>query len=426
MTRELSVFLDGTHAGTLRQTPQGNTTFRYEEDYGASRRATPTPVSLSMPVSRHEHPARVVIPFLQGLLPDSPTKLAQLARDYQTSPRNAFGLLAHVGRDSAGAVQVLPPGEDSTDAATRQGDVIPLTDAEVGEVIADLVEHSDTWGSGRADMHWSLPGAQPKVALFRFDDGSWGTPNDSTPTTHILKPAVPPYTDHDVNEHVTLGAARILGLTVSQHELMTTDRGDRVFVSTRYDRRKVGGRWVRLHQEDLCQALSVAPDRKYQQDGGPGINQIAALFDNLSDARDQADSRRRFFDALVFNVSAACTDAHAKNFSMLLSGRRATLAPLYDVGTHAPYPSGEPLRSAMKVDDEYGLDAIGLPELLKAATKLRIPADVAADRVAHIRTNMAAAFAEAAAAMTGIPGVRGYAATVANSIHALAATRGWS
>jgi len=80
----------------------------------------------------------------------------------------------------------------------------------------------------------------------------------------------------------------------------------------------------------------------------------------------------------------------------------------------------------MKVDDEYTLDAIGLPELLKAATRLRIPADVAAARVAHIRTNMAAAFADAAAATTGIPGVRDYAATVASSIHALATARGWS
>ncbi|SDK44056.1 serine/threonine-protein kinase HipA [Cryobacterium psychrotolerans] len=425
MARELSVYLDGTHAGTLHQSAQGNTTFQYDDAYRLERRG-PTPLSLSMPLTRREHPNRVVLPFLQGLLPDSPTKLDQLAAEHHTSARNAFGLLAHVGRDAAGAVQVLPPGEDSPDAATRQGDVTPLTDAEVGEVIADLIEHRDTWGQQRAEMHWSLPGAQPKVALFRFEDGTWGTPRDSTPTTHILKPAVPPYTDHDVNEHVTMAAAQILGLAVSRHELMTTDRGDRVFVSTRYDRRKLRGRWARLHQEDLCQALSVAPARKYQQDGGPGVNQVAALFDNLADPRDAADSRRRFFDALVFNVSAACTDAHAKNFSMLLSGRRATLAPLYDVGTHATYSSREPLRSAMMLDDEYTLDAIGLPELLKAATRLRIPADLAAERVAYIRSNLAAAFADAAGRTTGSPEVAGYAATVANSIHELVVTRGWA
>ncbi|MDH6238583.1 HipA domain-containing protein [Cryobacterium sp. CG_9.6] len=426
MSRKLSVYLDGTRAGSLHQSATGNTTFRYTGDYTGS--GTATPLSLSMPLSRREHPSRVVTPFLQGLLPDSPTKLDQLSRKYRTSAANPFGLLAHFGRDAAGAVQILPPGEDSSDAATRQGDVTELSDAEVGEVIADLIENADTWGGVRTDMHWSLPGAQPKVALFRFDDGRWGTPNDSTPTTHILKPAIWPYTNHDVNEHVTMAAARLLGLSVARSELMTTDRGDRVFVSTRYDRRqrnRPAGRWARLHQEDLCQALSVAPMRKYQQDGGPGVNQIAGLFDTLSDPRDQADSRRRFFDALVFNVSAACTDAHAKNFSMLLVGRRATLAPLYDVGTHALYPSKDPLRSAMKLDDEYTLDAIGMPELLKAATKLRIPADVAEARVTHIRSNLAGAFADAAATIEGMPDVRGVAAAVANSIHDLATQRGW-
>ncbi len=210
MARELRVYLDGAAAGTLHQSTQGNTTFRYDDEYRRARPA-PTPLSLSMPLTRTEHPNKVVLPFLQGLLPDSPTKLEQLAREHHTSVRNAFGLLAHVGRDSAGAVQVLPPGEGSSDAATRQGDITRLSDADVGEVIADLVAHSDTWGQQRAEMHWSLPGAQPKVALFRFDDGTWGTPNDSTPTTHILKPAVPPYTDHDVNEHVTMAAARLGG-----------------------------------------------------------------------------------------------------------------------------------------------------------------------------------------------------------------------
>lgn len=424
MPGELSVYLDGIHAGMLRQSTGGNTTFHYDDEYRYRRGVTP--LSLSMPLTRRDHPNRVVLPFLQGLLPDSPTKLDQLAAEHHTSARNAFGILAHVGRDSAGAVQVLPPGEGSPDAATRQGDITRLSSADVADVIADLIEHRDTWGRARPDMHWSLPGAQPKVALFQFDDGSWGTPNDSTPTTHILKPAVPPYVDHDVNEHVTMAAARLLGLTVADHELMTTDRGDRVFVSKRYDRRQSDGRWARLHQEDLCQALSVAPARKYQQDGGPGVNQVAGLFDRLADPLDAANSRRRFFDGLVFNVSAACTDAHAKNFSMLLSGRRATLAPLYDIGTHAPYPSKDPLLSAMKVHDEYTLDAIGLPELLRTAAKLRIPAGQAEARVGHIRANLADAFGRAAAATTGSPKVAAYAATVADSIRELAAARGWS
>ena len=418
MSSELYVFLDGERVGTLAQTKQGNTTFAYDERYRLDSQSTP--LSLSMPLSRSEHPSRVVTAFMQGLLTDSPTKLAELAATYQTSVRNAFGLLAHVGRDAAGAVQILAPDETSTDAATRQGDIERLTDSDFGSLINDIVKHSDTWGQRGDDTRWSLPGAQPKVALFRFADGGWGIPNDSTPTTHILKPAIAPYSHHDVNEYVTMRAARLLGLSVADHELMTTDQGDHVFVSRRYDRRQFDGRWARLHQEDLCQALSVPPNLKYQQDGGPGVGTIAQLLGKLP-LRDRESSQTRFFDALVFNVSAACTDAHAKNFSILLRADRAVLSPLYDLGTHAPYPATGALRSAMKVGDEYRTDAIGLRDFLVVAAELQIAADDAEERVRRIRSNLTGAFADAAASIGDQP----FAGEVANSISSLVHERGW-
>ena len=30
---------------------------------------------------------------------------------------------------------------------------------------------------------------------------------------------------------------------------------------------------VRLHQEDFCQLLNVPPKHKYQEDGGPGVEE---------------------------------------------------------------------------------------------------------------------------------------------------------
>ncbi|WP_104088543.1 HipA domain-containing protein [Cryobacterium sp. N19] len=422
MNTELYVHLDGERVGTLAQTKQGNTTFAYDERYRLDSRSTP--LSLSMPLARREHPSRVVTAFLQGLLTDSPTKLAELAATYQTSARNAFGLLAHVGPDAAGAAQILPPDETSTDAATRQGGVERLSDAEFSSLINDIVQHSDTWGQRGDDARWSLPGAQPKVALFRFDDGGWGVPNDSTPTTHILKPAIAPYSNHDVNEYVTMRAARLLGLNVADHELTTTEQDDRVFVSRRYDRRQFDGRWARLHQEALCQALSVPPDLKYQQDGGPGVGTIAQLLGRLP-LNNREAGQKRFFDSLVFNVSAACTDAHAKNISILLRGDRAVLAPLYDLGTHAPYPATGALRSAMKVGDEYRMDAIGLQDFLAVAAKLQIPADYAEERVRYIRGNVAGAFADAAGNVSGGSEEQGFATTVSKSIFTLARERGW-
>lgn len=394
--KELVVYMDGVRAGTVRQTSQGNTTFSYDDRYRRGEDATP--LSLSMPLTQERHPSRVTVPFLQGLLPDNDARLARLAAEHQTST-NPFALLTHVGRDAAGAVQLLPPGVDSDDAAIRWGDIEKLPDEDFSKLIRNIVENPDTWGmrSGSEDR-WSLPGAQPKVALFRFPDGSWGVPRDSTPTTHIIKPAIQPYTDHDVNELVTMGAAQRLGLQVADHSMLTTSAGDHAFVSQRYDRAEVDGRWRRLHQEDFCQALAVAPAKKYQSDGGPGVAQIAAVLrDSIVDLAERRRAQEQFFGALVFNVFAAGTDAHAKNYAVLLQGRAVKLAPLYDLGTHAPYPSSSPLKSAMKIADEYRMSAIGMKDFLAVARRLSLDPDWAEQRVVEIGNGLVEAFTEAAA-----------------------------
>lgn len=217
-----------------------------------------------MPLVRESHKNRPVRAFLHGLLPDSDGRLAELGREYRVSPNNPFALLAHVGRDAAGAVQILPEGDDSPDAAARHGDVTELDENEFGAVIADVIANRDTWGRRETNVRWSLPGVQPKVALFRTAQGAWAVPNDSTPTTHIIKPAVPPYSNHHINEFMTMSAARHLGLHVANDFMITTDRDDHAFVSERYDRAEHNGRWWRLHQEDFCQAMAVPLLNKYQ------------------------------------------------------------------------------------------------------------------------------------------------------------------
>jgi len=419
---KLHVFLDGTLIGELRQTDAGATTFTYDDEY--RRHPDATPLSLSMPVSRASHPSRAVVPFLQGLLPDSPGKLDELSRAFQTSARNPYGLLAYVGRDVAGAVQILPPGESAHDAGPREERVDELSADALAELVDDLVANTDTWGTRDVAGRWSLPGAQPKVALFRSSTGAWGIPLDATPTTHILKPAVPPFVEHDVNEYVTMHAAARLGLEVADAELMTTTRGDRVFVSKRYDRELVEGVWHRRHQEDFCRALSVMPARKYQSDGGPGFARMAQLVDSFPNLEQRRRSQRAMFDAMVFNVSAANTDAHAKNYSILLNAERAELAPLYDLGTHLAYQATRPLASAMKVGDAYQLDRIGMRDLVAVGRKLRIPADDAEARVDEIRTGLAQAF-DAAAQTIASATERAIADRIASAVAAYASGRGW-
>ena len=418
---DLLAYLDGTLAGTFAMNASGRVTFAYDGDYRSQ--ATPTPMSLSMRPTRAEWPSRAAGPFLAGLLPDSPERLAELASRYRTS-QHPFRLLESVGRDAAGAVQLLPPDEASSDAASRTGDVERLTDDDVAVLLASASRDPGVWGRDDHGGRWSLAGAQSKVALFRFPDGSWGVPRDSTPTTHILKPAAAALPDHDVNEFVSMAAARALGLDVADHELMRTAAGTHVFVTRRFDRVERDGVWHRLHQEDFCQAMSVDPSHKYQDQGGPSVRQIARVVaENIPDHGVRSVTQRALFEALVFTVASQNTDAHAKNYSLTLSGSDVRLAPLYDLGSHSPYPTrgGAPLRSAMSIGDEYALDSIGEPEFRDAARSFAIPADEAVQRYRRIVGGVAEAF-EVAAAQIDEP----FAATLSESVAANASRRGWS
>ena len=96
------------------------------------------------------------------------------------------------------------------------------------------------------------------------------------------------------------------------------------------------GRWSRIPHEDICQALGLHPTNKYGSDGGPGIRTITELWREQSSNPDE--DVQSFVDAIVFNWLIAGTDAHAKNYALLLGGSGAVrLAPLYDLASILPY-----------------------------------------------------------------------------------------
>ena len=112
-----------------------------------------------------------------------------------------------------------------------------------------------------------------------------------------------------------------------------------------------------MHQEDCCQALKVMTRNKYQSDGGPGMTAIMEL---LSGSGRPSEDRDRFMRACTLNFVIASTDAHAKNYGLLLSaGGRYRLAPLYDIASWLPYSRDHRKdRLAMSVDGTYHIDRI--------------------------------------------------------------------
>ena len=389
--------IGGVAAGTLTRLPNARLRLEYNEPY--RQRVDPTSLSLSMPVAVRAHTddrrRQPVTNYLWGLLPDNEHVLDRWARHYQVSASSPFALLGTpIGEDCAGAVSFCH-ADDLERVLARPGMVNWLSEAEVAGRLRDLRRDATAWLGRTFSGQFSLAGAQAKTALL-YRDGRWGLPSGAMATTHILKPAVLGLDDHDLNEHLCLEAARRAGLLAVRSRIELFEDQTAVVVE-RYDRRIIGEEVVRIHQEDLCQALGIPPGAKYQNQGGPTPGAIAALFRRSMPPVAAADAVARFGDALIWNWLIAGTDAHAKNYSLLLSGPEIRLAPLYDIASALPYGTHEKkLRLAMKVGDEYAVD----PQRNtwpRAAAELGLDADRLVMRVRELAAAAPAAFADAAA-----------------------------
>jgi serine/threonine-protein kinase HipA len=392
MTDTLLVVMDGSIVGSVVRLKGGRLRFDYADHDRAMAGATP--LSLSMPTQIRSHPDSAITPWLWGLLPDNDLVLARWGREFHVSASTPFSLLSTpIGEDCAGAVQFALP--DQVDRVlARSGNVTWLTEDDVAERLRELRQDSTAWLGTSFTGQFSLAGAQAKTALL-FQDGRWGVPAGSTPTTHILKPAVAGFDDHDLNEHLCLDAARRAGLLAVRTRVARFGDESAVVVD-RYDRQERSSEILRVHQEDLCQALGVAPSAKYQNEGGPGPADIAKLLREAMPPRIADDAVRRFADALIWNWLIAGTDAHAKNYSLLLAQDQVRLAPLYDVASALPYGTHEKkLRLAMKIGGDYGVFP-ARNTWPGASRDLGLDADVLLARVLELGARAPDAFADAA------------------------------
>jgi serine/threonine-protein kinase HipA len=376
VTEEIVALLDGKEAGRVRH-ERGRLYFVYDDAWRSAEDAYP--LSLSMPLAAKEHGRGVIEAYLWGLLPDSAHVLDRWAAKFHVSARNAFALISHVGEDCAGAVQFVTPERLAAIHSGKEDEVEWLDEADVAKRLQALRTDHAAWRLPRDTGQFSLAGAQPKTALL-LQNGRWGVPAGRLPTTHILKPPTGQLAGQAENEHLCLMLARALGLPAAQSEVMRF--GDEIAIAVeRYDRFQSGNAVVRIHQEDVCQALGIMPTRRYQNEGGPSPNTIADLLRTYS--TDRSADVGTFVAALGFNWLIAGVDGHAKNFSLLLGTRRARLAPLYDVASVLPHDAFElrKVKAAMKIGGEYKLGQIGLRQWQKFARRTRVNADELIERL---------------------------------------------
>tara|TARA_R110002096_G_scaffold433667_1_gene652974 strand:+ start:538 stop:1836 length:1299 start_codon:yes stop_codon:yes gene_type:complete len=356
--------------------------FRYDKKWRSSRLAFP--LSLSMPLRTVEHGHEQVDAFLWGLLPDNDGVLKQWSERFQVSNRHSFQLLSKVGEDCAGAIQLVQLNRVDQFLNHQNDEIDWLTQSEVEDRIHTLLRDHSATRFAQDHGQFSLAGAQPKIALHRDSKKKrWGIPAGSIPTTHILKPAADDFEGKAEVEHFCLRLARKLEFRVPATQVIVIGETP-VFVAKRYDRTRDGMR--RIHQEDFCQALSHPPQNKYQSQGGPGPLEIVTLLRKHS-SKPQEDVWR-FFDALAFNWLIAGTDAHAKNYSLIIAPRgRVEMAPLYDLISTLPYAKTvDPRRAklAMKIGGKYllrGKGGVSARSWEKCALELELDPEIARDRI---------------------------------------------
>ena len=357
MADELAVWLHGERVAVIDRERERLRLTYTEEALRRYPLGTPL-LSLSLPVSSRRYTQGIVRPFLDGLLPEGESRKS-LARDVHVPERDTYGLIRALGRDCAGAV-VIQPMEYAAPPAPTTTTAEPLSPDEIEDLVKDL-KNAPLGVGGRVRI--SLAGVQEKLVLTRMPDGSWGRPVDGTPSTHILKPEIAAFPNTVENEAFCMRVAKHLGLDVAFVE-MTTIGGRKLIVVERYDRVVAADGTVRrIHQEDFGQATGVAPDTKYEEDGGPSLLRIAGILRDVA----APDSLKRLLEAVTVNVLIGNGDAHAKNFSLLHTEDGAlTLTPLYDLMCTLYYGDD---RLAMYIDNVHRTDRVTVERIANEANK---------------------------------------------------------
>ncbi len=342
MAHELEVWLFKNRVGTLAMV-DGRLSFDYVPGWLSQPDAVA--LSASLPLQAEPFDDRNTRPFFAGLLPEGQLRRL-IAQQLQVSGQNDFALLDHIGGECAGAVTFIEPGQ-ALPVPTRNDDVQWLSDQEVVAILDELPGRPML--AGKDGLRLSLAGAQDKLPVV-FDGARIGLPLNGTPSSHILKPAIPAVEDSVTNERFCMALAGALQLKPAKSSVhLVSDRS--FLLVERYDRVvDAPGHRQRLHQEDFCQALGVVPEMKYQNEGGPDLAQCFALVRRAT--RPSAPQILRLLDYVIFNALIGNHDAHAKNFSLLYAGPTPILAPFYDTLSTAVYATLTP-KMAMKIGSKY-------------------------------------------------------------------------
>ena len=407
---DVSIEMNGRQreVGVIYGSSDYDASFKYSDDYLSS--GTAKAISISLPLTDRPYGPEATRRFFEGLLPEGFMRRT-VAEQNRTDDGDYLSILEMLGAECLGAVQIKGQDFRYTEPEYRKldPDTMYKLAAEGATRSADLV----------VEAHLSLTGASGKIGAYKDKEGGWYLPVGSAPSTHILKQSHIRYDNIVQNEQLAQRTAELLGITIPGSEIVETKNSEEtghtdrpvltenvLFATERYDRSFEGAGDtisgllcpLRLHQEDMGQALGIAASGKYER---PGEQHMKRMFDLIRRwSASPIEDQMRLWDIIVFHWLIGNTDGHVKNFSLVYdSGLRAVrLAPAYDIISTVLYDTHSS-EMAFSVGGEIEWEKIDRRSFEQACRDTGLNRRLFMERLDNMEAGFAGALKEASEAM---------------------------
>ncbi|PQZ98821.1 hypothetical protein CQ017_09815 [Arthrobacter sp. MYb224] len=384
---QLALWFDGVHTATITDHGFGTISLQYTPEAQNSSAL----LSTKLPIREEPYAWVECVHFLDGLLPEDDVR-KMLADKARIPHDDTFMMLGAYGKDCAGAVQVLPLGEEPNN---EPHEILWTTDEELATAIASLP--TAPLGIGiDSSIRVSLGGLQGKLLVVR-DGPRIGMPLDGSPTTHILKPAR--LNEDGTEQWPSIAELELFGLRLveasvrlsrSKRQIAAaaeaiTVQGRKAILVERYDRDAQSKPVRRIHQEDFCQALGMK--QKYQKpaENSPTLKLIAqVLTDNASNPPQERELLLKY---LTVNLALGNCDMHARNIGLTIDHGTVRLAPAYDVVPTAAWAHAD-RELSLHVGAGAHIDEVNGRHLMDEAASWGVPSKIAARQIRTVLGEM--------------------------------------
>lgn len=323
LSRHYAVLLDENRIGTLCQRGD-HTRLVFSDSYINNPQRPVLGLRFEENLRKPYGCALRLPPWFSNLLPEGPLR-QWIADDRGVSVQREMELLAQVGHDLPGAIQIVPTsntdGQDWSD-----------------ENYAEAPRRRRTRGDS-SPWKFSLAGVALKFSMLKMGDRLTVPVGDELGDWLVKFPDYK-YTNVPHNEYAMMCMARSLGIEVPDIQLVHRDELAGVpeqmwpneekwaYAIRRFDRNPQDRSLI--HIEDFAQVRDFYPEEKYRGT----FETVAALAYRQRDLPALKEFARR----LAFIILIGNGDAHLKNWSLIYRDSRIpTLSPAYDLVSTVPY-----------------------------------------------------------------------------------------